>query len=240
MKPEPDCKVCSDTGWKVVPDPRNPNREAIAHCDQCHFWARKRGEAPGVPKDEQGSRIENFVTTEPVTAGPPEKRHAGTVDALRHANYWLQGVHPDLYLYGPCGTGKTRLACSLLNAKWVAGERVRFVSCPDLLMQLQPRDDGAGGELFDQVTSVPILALDDVGAQQGTDFARRQLQIIYDRRLAQRLRTIWTSNLDLDELAVFLNDDRLTSRIAGKAKVVQMGCRDWRLRQQRQRETSKG
>jgi DNA replication protein DnaC len=221
----------------IVKDPRN-GREAVAKCNQCDYWARARGEAPGVPEDERQSRVENFVPVEPITTGPIEKRHCGTVDALRQANHWLAGVHPDLYLWGPCGVGKTRLACSLLNARWVAGDRVLFKRCTQLLMrELIP---GREEDVYDVVTKMPVLCLDDVGGQQGSDFARRMLVEIFDARAAARRRTVWTSNLNLDQLAEFFQDDRLTSRIVGRSKVVEMGGRDWRLRQQRQRETSKG
>ena len=84
-----------------------------------------------------------------------------------------------------------------------------------------------------------VLVLDDVGANQGTDYARRMLQTIFDARLDAGHRTIWTSNLTLDEMAEFLGDDRLTSRIAGNCRVVRLQGDDWRLKPKRRAATSK-
>lgn len=200
----------------------------MVKCSTCDHWDRKRGTAPGVPDDEKASTLANYTETK------------DNGEAIRQAKFFLDGVHPGLYIHGGVGSGKTRLACSILNELWKAGTRVRFNRVPELLQKLMPGSDSTD-QVFDQAADIPVLCLDDVGANAGTDFSRRMLQSLFDRRLDLGHRTIWTSNLDLDELADFLAEDRrLPSRIAGACKVVELDGKDWRLMKARQRARTTG
>jgi predicted ATPase len=205
------CERCTNTGWEPTPS------GAVRRCVDCPWLEAKRGCAPGVPVAERDATMATYQLT------------SDNGDGVKHAQYFIQGVHPGLYLWGPVGTGKTRLACSILNDLWRGGQSVRFKRCPELLMGLQPGADEEN-RLWQQIVGVPVLVLDDVGANQGTDFARRMLQALFDARLDLGHRTIWTSNLDLDQLGDFLADDRLPSRIVGNAKIVKLTGKDWRLR----------
>jgi DNA replication protein DnaC len=216
--PDLACQVCRDSGWEPVGNAVRPCKGEAGI--SCAWKDRQRGLAPGVPVDMVKATLDTF------------ERTADNSDAIKQAQYFLDGIHPGLYLHGSVGTGKTRLACSLLNQLWAHGTSVRFKRCPELLVQLQPGHDDTD-QVWDRMVTVPVLVLDDVGANQGTDFARRQLQTIYDARLDRGHRTIWTSNLSLDDLGEFLNDDRLPSRIMGQCKVVELNGRDWRLKRRR-------
>ncbi len=195
----------------------------VQRCTRCDYWPRKRGTAPGVPVDEAASTFDNYTP------------HRDNADAIRQAQFFVDQVHPGLYLWGGIGSGKTRLACTILNTLWKSGCGCRFIRVPELLQQLMPGSDHTD-HAFTQAVEIPVIVLDDVGANAGTDFSRRQLQAIFDSRLDRGHRTIWTANLDLDELTTFLQDDaRLPSRIAGNAKVVELDAPDWRLKQAKKR-----
>lgn len=213
------CPDCDNTGWvRVVGD----GVDSVRRCALCQ--SRLRGQAPGVPVEEHGSRLANFTV------------NTANEDAVKHAKLWLDGVHPDLYLHGDVGTGKTRLAISLLNDRWAAGDRVEFVRTAHVLLRLQPGGDDDTDTQMRRLADVAVLCLDDVGASQATDFARRMLLVIYEARLDRGHRTIWTGNLGLDELSEFFQgDERLASRIAARAKVCAMNGPDWRLKQAKQR-----
>jgi DNA replication protein DnaC len=174
--------------------------------------------APGVPEAEQGATLENY------------EANGYNADAIRHAALFVSGVHQGIYLHGPVGTGKTRLACSILNDLWKTGQRVRFLRVPELMVRLTPSMSN-GDEtdtLIADLISVPVLALDDVGANSGSDFSRRSIQVITDARADRGNRTIWTSNLSLDDLGAFLEDERLPSRIAGACRIVSLTGPDQR------------
>lgn len=202
------CPECDGTTWLQVSG-------GVVKCPTC--LSRARGQAPGVPLDEQGRLLDTFKET------------ADNRDGLTQARLFLDGVHPDVYFTGGVGTGKTSLACRLLNELWKRGDRVEFFRVPKLLGTLLPGADDLDG-VIERLATIPIICLDDVGASQATDFARRMLLVIYEARGDIGTRTIWTSNNDLDELQEFTGDDRLSSRIAGRAKVAELKGKDWRLR----------
>jgi len=60
---------------------------------------------------------------------------------------------------------------------------------------------------------------------------------VFDARTDRGHRTIWTSNLNLDELVAFFGEDkRLASRIAGNAKIVELNGPDYRLKKAKARK----
>ncbi len=209
----PICGTCEDTcGWLY---PNGPDGGVIP-CPECQ--SRKRGEAPGLPVAEHGSRLATFQQTK------------DNVHAIAAAKKWLAGDRPDLYLFGGVGTGKTRLACSLANERWAAGIGVEFFRVAQLLSVMLPGSATDVDTTLGRIEQIPVIVLDDVGASQATDFARRMLLVLYESRMDRGHRTIWTSNLDLEELAGFNQDERLSSRIAGNALIAEMTGKDWRLR----------
>lgn len=209
------CGGCDGTGWEQL----GGDVRKVRKCQVCDYWDRARGTAPGVPEDERGSTLENY---EP---------NGYNADAIRHAGLFVSGVHQGLFVHGSVGTGKTRLACSILNDIWKARtSKVRFIRVPELLIRLQPAHstEGESDGLIADLSNVPVLVLDDVGANAGTDFSRRMLQILVDARADRGHRTIWTSNLDPDELSEFLGDSRVSSRIVGSCRVIELGGPDQR------------
>ncbi|MGE0447357.1 MAG: ATP-binding protein [Vicinamibacterales bacterium] len=161
----------------------------------------------------------------------PENKHVFTAAK----KFLADGATHDLYLCGPVGVGKTLFACAIGHAFAQRMPSVRFVRTHTLLLKLQEgmASEGESAALSDYAEPA-ILILDDVGVEKGSDYSRRTLQTLYDMRLDRGRRTIWTSNLDLEQLNAFLDDDRLTSRIAGAADVVWLDGEDRRLRPVRQ------
>lgn len=225
------CEGCDGTGWEFpieqTDDPKTRKALGVRRCTRCDYWERKRGYAPGVPDDAKLASLDTYGDQLVLTDA--------NRDAITQAKHFLAGVHPGLYIFGAVGSGKTLLACAILNDLHRKGERVRFIRVQELLNKLMPGSDDVD-RIMDQVVTVPILVLDDVGASQGTDFARRMLLSIFEGRQDRSHRTVWTSNLDLEELIEFLGDDtRLPSRIAGTSKIVRMDGDDYRLKAAKKR-----
>jgi DNA replication protein DnaC len=213
-----DCLICQDTGWKPVD-------KGVVRCPDC--WERRRGFAPGVPDAEAKTSLDTYGT------GDYQVTEANKA-AIQHARFFVDDVHPSLYLYGGIGSGKTALACAILNDLHRKGRQVKFVRVTDLLKQLVQPD--TGDQLYGKLIDVPVLCLDDIGAQKAGAYAWQTILAISDGRGDRNKRTIWTSNLSLDGLAEFFGDERLASRIAGVAKVVQLDGIDYRLRRARRRK----
>ena len=210
------CERCGRTpGWEpVVVD-------GVGRLRRCRCWTRAHAAPVSVPDEFREAR---WVTW---------RRTADNGHALDTAREFVHGADgPDLFLCGPVGTGKTRLACTVLNEAWRLGERsVRFMRVSRLLLRLQP-SVAEGAESFDRLAAVRLLVLDDLGAERdtATDYTRRTLLMLYEARSDAGRRTVWTSNRTPGEVGAFMGDDRLASRIAGWCRVVSLDGPDWRLR----------
>lgn len=133
-----------------------------------------------------------------------------------------------LLFTGPVGSGKTFLAGCIANALLEMGKEVLLVVVPDLLDEIratydQDRYDRQVTEtgIIDAARKVHILILDDLGAHNYTEWTRNKIYNIINYRLNNRLPTVITTNLTLEDLEDYLGD-RTTSRL------IQM-CRASRL-----------
>ena len=116
-----------------------------------------------------------------------------------------------LFLTGRYGTGKTHLAAAIANEAITRGISCIFQPVPDLLDQLRM---GYGNttdsyeDRFERVRSIPLLILDDLGAQSSTPWAEEKLYQIINHRYTNKLPTVITSNVSLREM-----DGRVASRL---------------------------
>ena len=80
---------------------------------------------------------------------------------------------------------------------------------------------------FEQIRSVYLLIIDDLGAEQSTPWATEKLYQIFNHRYNLRLPTVITTNIDLDRL-----DPRICSRLCDPdlCRHVFMQCGDYRMR----------
>ena len=156
-----------------------------------------------------------------------------------------------LFLYGVAGSGKTlyasALAMEIKKCGLIYPDRPRlemkFTNCLNLLEEIRASfgvpttvrqtenyDEEAKTtkQILDYYSSVPLLILDDLGAERPTDWSLQIIHIIINNRYEEVLPTIITSNLGLDALSEQL-DDRLSSRIYEMCRLVSFGEKDHRL-----------
>jgi DNA replication protein DnaC len=216
--------------------------EQLLTCD-CHqrpadLWRRANlpaGRFDGVTlADVDWTRLE-----------PPEVATA-VRDFAAHLEAWLaEGM--GLMLTGNVGTGKTHVAVGLVKLACGLGVEARFLTMAELLGAIKAtydreraaphRRSGPGGaseaDLLDELAGLPLLALDDLGAENPTPWARDRLYTLVNRRyLGQRL-TVVTTNLSLEALADRLGE-RTLSRLWGASLVVNFRGADYRERAKRE------
>ena len=122
----------------------------------------------------------------------------------------------NLYLWGACGVGKTHLAFAIARAACEAGRTVEFLKPPQLLRRIRMRDPDEEQREIDRIARADVLVLDDLGIGNDTLFARQVFQEILDARtFSYRAGLVVTSKYSLGALASKLDDDTISSRLAG-------------------------
>lgn len=103
--------------------------------------------------------------------------------------------HRSVLITGPCGVGKSWLACALGHAAIRAERSVLYHRLSRLYAELElARGDGRFARLFRKIARVDVLILDDWGPDRLSTTQRRELMEIVEERYGRR-STIITSQL---------------------------------------------
>lgn len=124
-----------------------------------------------------------------------------------------------LWIMGDIGTGKTALAMVVAKAAIDMGRTVAIYSLPRLLTLMRDlmkeKVEHPGGLIgfIDTLCSVDLLQIDDVGAENTSDWVIEQLYSIVNTRYEEQRSIVVTTNLKPDELREQIGG-RTVSRIA--------------------------
>lgn len=197
------CATCGGTGFVSMRDAEGVDR--MRRCPVC-FASR-------MPKG-----CERYQTATVETLD---------IDLARRA----LGAWPSrmLYFYGRAGVGKTWAAIAVARTTGF----FEFFWWPDWVVRHRVvEQDNAAVALadLDRATASRNVVVDDIGGEAESDYGRRLLaRLLEPRRDDPDTATILTGNYDLDQLRERY-DDRIASRIAESAEVVQFAGRDRRVR----------
>ena len=156
--------------------------------------------------------------------------------AKQYAEDFTPQTNAGLILFGKAGTGKTHLAVAIaryiIEQKQIAVRVARTVELLANIRQTFTEHDGYRAEneteLIQKLTHVPLLVLDDLGAEKVSDWVREVLYRIIDERWLEQRPIIVTSNLNLKEREEKIGD-RIGSRIAGMCIPIEMQNQDYRI-----------
>ncbi len=125
---------------------------------------------------------------------------------------WLQR-HQNLLLTGPCGTGKTYIACALANTACHKGYTVKYYRVSRLLMELtQAKADGTYSKKLKALAKLNLLILDDWGLESLKAAQRNDLMEIMDDRHGSSSTAI-ISQLPTDQWYQSIGDNTLADAI---------------------------
>jgi DNA replication protein DnaC len=173
--------------------------------------ARTRSLAGRIPRRYRGVSFDR----------PPVSDIARTApDQIRSVRRYVRAVEENLdsgrglWIQGDVGTGKTTLAMLVSKAAIEAGRSVAIYSLPRLLNLLREAMDSQEGKLdfMDRLTAVDLLHIDDLGAENRTDWVLEQLYSIVNARYEAERAIVATTNLMPDELSERLGP-RTVSRL---------------------------
>lgn len=157
-------------------------------------------------------------------------------DYADHLETWLaEGM--GLVLSGNVGAGKTHVAVGLVKLACGLGIEAKFVNIADLLSRIKATYDGDGereAEILDELATVPLLALDDLGVEQPTTWARGRLYTLVNRRWLADRPSVVTTNYGPEMLADRLGE-RTISRLWGNSLRVRLQGSDYRERIRREK-----
>jgi len=138
-----------------------------------------------------------------------------------------------IYIHGPVGTGKTHFAYAI-KKKYdypEAGRFSRFRNMTELLRDMRQdfdldacdRQADVDGLMDDE----SLVIIDDVGSEKITEWVAETFYLIVNKRYNAMAPTIFTSNLNPQDLAERVGD-RTVSRIVEMCDIVELSGSDKR------------
>lgn len=120
-------------------------------------------------------------------------------NAYRNVKRYAESPQGWLYIWGPTGSGKSMLAAAAANVNRAMGRTVAYVSVPQLLNALRSgiRDNSINDQI-ERLQQADMVVMDDMLAEQPTEWALEQLFLIINARYQTEADTIVTSNSHLD------------------------------------------
>jgi DNA replication protein DnaC len=147
---------------------------------------------------------------------------------------WIKDKR-NLIITGPCGVGKTWLACALAQAACRDGVTVLYKRMPRLFDELElAHGDGRFPRLFKTLTKTQLLILDDWGPDRLNASQRRDLMEIVEDRYEVG-STLITSQLPIDAWHDVIGEptfaDAILDRLVHNAYRVQLDGQSMRKTQ---------
>nr|WP_281959207.1 ATP-binding protein [Enterobacter mori] len=134
-----------------------------------------------------------------------EVRCEGQRKAFSEAKSWLNNFGSGCACFvfgGSPGTGKNHLAAAIGNALIVQQKSVLIITVADLMTEFKAGFSGGKSEskLMDEMTTLDLLVLDEVGVQMYSQYEKVILHQIIDRRTAMLKPVGILTNLNSEDL----------------------------------------
>jgi len=126
--------------------------------------------------------------------------------------HWIN-KHQNILITGPCGSGKTYIACALGHNACMMGLRVKYYRLSRLLLELtQTKADGSYSKALKTLSKLDLLILDDWGLEPLKAAHRNDLMEIMDDRHGST-STVMISQLPTDQWYQSIGDNTLADAI---------------------------
>jgi DNA replication protein DnaC len=197
--------------------------------------ARKRAAALAgrIPRRYRGVSFDREPVPTLERAAPEVVREVR--DYVRHVSARLENGQ-GIWFTGDVGTGKTTLAMLISKAALEADHTVAIYSLPRLLATLRETFSEESpyslNEFIDRLSAVDLLHIDDVGAEQTSDWVLEQLYTIVNTRYEDRRALVLTTNLIAKTETPILNHETGEAVIDPLTNQPKMDPPDGALRRQ--------
>lgn len=221
------CKSCgSDESEKKLHKKYNAEINSIENC-KCMSSIlkfnriKKLYEKANIPRKYRFAKVEDLTEEHDTTMSV-----FATKDAIRDytkISPTLE-IKQSLYLHGNTGSGKTHLACSILNAFTLKyGIETRYCKMSrDFIEKIRATynkkdswgdfDSDSEDKILKDLQSVPVLVLDDFGITKENEWSGKLIYDLLDTRVEANRPTIITSNKPIEDFKGFF-ENRIYSRL---------------------------
>ncbi len=154
------------------------------------------------------------------------------------ANTYQAGhAHKGLYIFGQAGVGKTHLLHAMINRLEERAVPCIFVQAEALFDRLRSMigDSQDIEPMLDAFSTVPVLAIDEIGQERANAFTLEKMFRIINHRFSAKLPTLFASNFAPPDLYKSVSQDLLgvtdplKSRIIGMSQVAYLEGDDYRI-----------
>ncbi len=157
------------------------------------------------------ARFKINAAVEDINYRRPRGLDRGLIRSLAAGDWVTQ--HQNVIITGPCGVGKSFLACALAHKAVRDGFTALYFRAPRLLRELAvARADGSLAKMLDRIARIDVLLVDDWVIAPLADTERRDFLEICDDRYATR-STILTSQLPITDWHDQIGDPTLADSI---------------------------
>ena len=187
------CPLCDDTGWKAVGEGRE---RRVMRCE-CRERTRadRLLQAARIPRRYQHCELAEF-----------DAKYPGANASLAEAKLWAERFVANypvedkgLLLVGPIGVGKTHLAVGIMKELILKkGMQCLFYDYRELLKEIRNSYNASVAttemDVLRPALRVPVLVLDELGAERPTDWVWDTVSHIVNTRYNEKRTTIITTN----------------------------------------------
>ena len=218
-----------------------PGKNGLLYCTNCHMPRQYRVTLQGqeciVPilcgcqkaeldqEDRRQKEAERLANIRRLRATGVQEEHlrdwtfAGAEDtefvrmAKNYVKNWemVQEHNLGLLLWGGVGTGKSHMAACIANALIEKGVPVLMTNFSRVLNQMGGMYSEERYKYIASFSRFPLLIIDDLGIERGTEYALEQIYAVVDERYKSGLPLIVTTNLTIAEIRA--TDDIARARI---------------------------
>jgi DNA replication protein DnaC len=188
------CPRCGETGYMLVPS----GASTVAQVCSCRHLDERLGvfNQIGIPAAIAKASFESFKGW-----SPDHARARGVAEEFAR-KFRKDAPTKGFLLYGRPGAGKTHLLVATLRylalEKGVPGRYVEFML---LLSDIRAgfSENRSHMEILKPLLFVPVLAIDELGKERGTEWERSMLDELISRRFNSGLATLFATNYFLEE-----------------------------------------